>query len=173
MSVKGYGYQYETSPRKIEHEYNLPKKKTNIKKKVQKPKVESQKVKEKQKAKDLHSAKVNFGIIMFVSILCILFVMLRTVKINESFSEVQALSKQVSEIEKVNSQIAVNVQNSMNLGTIESLAMTNLGMQKLSSKQTVYITLDKKDYVESNIKTEEVKEEGFISKIINKLSDIF
>lgn len=169
MSSRGYGYQYETSPRKIEHEYNIPKK---TKKKVQKPKVKSQKLKEKQKAREIQTAKINFAIVMGIVIICILFIMYRTVQINERFSEMQAMTKQISEIEKVNSQIAVNVQNSLNLGTIESVAATTLGMQKLSNKQTVYITLDKRDYVETNVNVEN-EEDGFIKKIINKISDIF
>lgn len=174
MSNKGYGYQYETSPRKIEHEYDIPKKKKKIvKKKKSKVKIKSEKFKEKQKAKDLQVVKRNFELIMFLAIISIVAVMYRTVKINEKFAEVQALTKQVAEIEKVNSQIAVNVQNSMNLSTIESLAMTNLGMQKLSSKQTVYITLDKRDYVESNVSPNTNKDESFISKFLNKISDIF
>lgn len=170
MPNKGYGYQFETSPRKIEHEYNVPKK---VKKKTTaKPKIKSQKLKEKQKAKEIQTAKINFAIVMGIAIICILFIMYRTVQINESFSEMQAMTKQISEIEKVNSQIVVNVQNSLNLGTIESVASTTLGMQKLSNKQTVYITLDKRDYIEPNVNIEK-NEEGFIEKILNKISDIF
>lgn len=165
MASKGYGYQYETSPRKIEHEYNIPKK---TRKKVQKPKIKSQKLKEKQRAKELKTAYVHFGIIITVAILCVLLVMYRTVHINESFSEIQAMTKQISEIEKVNSQILVNVQNSLNLSAIETTASTTLGMQKLSNKQTVYITLDKKDYVEPNTNVE-VKEKNFIEKIADKI----
>ena len=165
MASKGYGYQYETSPRKIEHEYNIPKK---TKKKVQKPKIKSQKLKEKQKAKELKTAYFHFGVIIGAAILCVLFVMYRTVHINESFSEIQAMTRQISEIEKVNSQILVNVQNSLNLSTIETAATTTLGMQKLSSKQTVYITLDKKDYVEPNVNMT-VEEKGFLEKIVDKI----
>lgn len=165
MSNRGYGYQYETSPRKIEHEYNIPKK---TKKKVQKPKIKSQKLKEKQKAKEIETAKTNFAIVMGIAIICILFIMYRTVQINESFSEMQDLTKQISEIEKVNSQIAVSVQNSLSLGTIETTAINTLGMQKLSNKQTVYITLDKRDYVEPNINVE-VEEKNFFEKIIDKI----
>lgn len=165
MASRGYGYQYETSPRKIEHEYNIPEK---IKKKVQKPKIKSQKLKEKQKAKELKTAYFHLGFIIGLAIICVLFVMYRTVKINESFSEIQAMSRQISEIEKVNSQILVNVQNSLNLSAIETAATTTLGMQKLSSKQTVYITLDKKDYVEPNVSVT-VEEKNFIEKIADKI----
>ena len=169
MANSGYSYQYETSPRKISHEYNIPKK---TKKKVQKPQIKSQKLKEKQKAKEIKTAQINFTIVMGIAIVCILFVMYRTVRINESFSEIQSMTKQISEIQKVNSQIAVNVQNSMSLATIETTAMETLGMQKLSNKQTVYITLDKRDYVEPNVNIE-VEEKGFFEKVIDKIKNIF
>ena len=58
----------------------------------------------------------------------------------------------------------------MNLNTIEKLAKEKLGMQKLTNKQTVYVSLPKKDYVESA--TEEVvieEEENWFTKIINKI----
>ena len=165
MASKGYGYQYETSPRKIEHEYNTPKKAK--KQNVKKPKIKSQKLKEKQKAKELKVARTNLSIVIVIAILCVLFAMYRTVKINESFSELQAMKKQIAEIEKVNSQILVNVQNSMNLSAIEEAAVS-LGMQKLSTKQTIYIALDKKDYVEPNTNIV-VEERNFIEKVVDKI----
>ena len=111
---------------------------------------------------------MNFAIVIGIAIICVLFIMYRTVQINESFSEMQAMTKQISEIEKVNSQIAVNVQNSLNLSAIEAAATTTLGMQKLSNKQTVYITLDKRDYVEPNVNIQ-VEEKGFLERILDKI----
>ena len=67
----------------------------------------------------------------------------------------QALEKQISQIKKENEQLEVSIQNSLNLSQIETLAKEKLGMQKLTSKQTIYIDLPKKDYVESG--SEEVK----------------
>ena len=43
----------------------------------------------------------------------------------------------------------VNLENSMNLSNIKKMAEEKLGMQKLDSSQKVYVSLDKKDYVES------------------------
>ena len=58
-------------------------------------------------------------------------------------------------IEKQNEQLKVNLENSLNLSNIEKLAEEKLGMQKLDNSQKVYVSLDKKDYVEAA--SEEVK----------------
>ena len=99
--------------------------------------------------------------------------MYRNVKINESFSKVQALTREISEIEKENSQISVNIQNSLNLSNIESIAASTLGMQKLNNKQTVYITLDTKDYVEVVKNIDNKKDEGFLKTIWRKICEFF
>lgn len=178
MGSRNYAYQYETSPRKLKPEYDIPKKKSqnrpkkNTINKAVKPK--SKIAKSKQKAREARIARINFGITILIVLLCILFMMYRSVKINEAFNEVQVLSKNVSDIEKENSQIAVNIQNSLNLSNIESVATSTLGMQKLSNKQTIYITLDTKDYVEiSSNKIEKEQEKGFFQKVFDKLSNIF
>ena len=57
--------------------------------------------------------------------------------------------KQLAALQKENEQLKVSIENSLNLNNIEKVAKEELGMQKLSSKQVVYVTLPKKDYVES------------------------
>ena len=52
-------------------------------------------------------------------------------------------------MQKENEQLKVSIENSVNISNIEKVAKEELGMQKLSGKQTVYVTLPKKDYVES------------------------
>ena len=97
----------------------------------------------------------------------------RNSQINEKFSEVQTLKKELSSIQKENEQLKVSIENSLNLNTIEKLAKEKLGMQKLTNKQTVYVTLPKKDYVESaseEVVIEQEKNwfEEFVDKIFHK-----
>lgn len=165
-----YGYQYDTNPRKLEPEVksskSSPKKATNVKK--------TKKQKDKAKAKELRVAKTNFAILMLVILGSILLLMYRNVKIRESFAGVQELSKKVSSLEKENGQISVQIQNNLNLNNIEETAAASLGMQKLSSKQTVYINLDKKGYTEISQKSiTKEKKENFFQKIRDKIIDFF
>ena len=83
------------------------------------------------------------------------------------------MKKELSALQKENEQLEVNIENSLNLNNIEKQAKEKLGMQKLTNKQTVYVTLPKKDYVEPA--TEEVVKETeknwfekFVDKIFNR-----
>ena len=47
-------------------------------------------------------------------------------------------------------------------------------MQKLSNKQTVYVNLPKKDYIQPATETVVIeKEESFITKALNKIKNLF
>lgn len=136
--------------------------------------IKSKMYQDKVKIQEAKTARTNFAILMVIALGCILLLMYRNVKIRESFAGVQALSKQVTIIEKENGQIAVNIQNNLNLNNIESIATSSLGMQKLSSKQTVYINLDTKDYTEISQRSI-IKEHkpSFFEKVINRVVDFF
>lgn len=165
-------YEYETSPRKLEPEYN-PKKDNRKKKKVSE-KNENIKKEIKQKAKEnvklknavrIKRKRMIVGIMFAFTVL--LAISYRNSLINESFSKVKNLKSELSTIEKENEQLQVNIESSLNLKSIEQTAQEKLGMQKLSQNQKIYINLPKKDYVESateTIKTEE--ETNIIKKII-------
>ena len=55
--------------------------------------------------------------------------------------------------------LLLSIENSLNLYNIEKVAKEELGMQKLSGKQTIYVTLPKKDHVESASEKIVIKEE--------------
>ena len=62
-------------------------------------------------------------------------------------------------MQKENEQLEINIENSLNIKNIEKEAKEKLGMEKLTNKQTVYVTLPKKDYVESATEKVVLKEE--------------
>ena len=136
-------YQYETSPRKLEPEYEpikepySRKKTTTVKKKVNKPKQKSQ-IKTNIKT-------ITYVFLIFASLFVISY---RNSLINESFNENEKLKSNLAAIEKENEQLKVNLENSLNLSNVEKLAKEKLGMQKLDGSQKVYINLEKKDYIE-------------------------
>lgn len=136
-------YQYETSPRKLEPEYEpikepySRKKTTTVKKKANKPKQKSQ-IKTNIKT-------ITYVFLIFTSLFVISY---RNSLINESFNENEKLKSNLAAIEKENEQLKVNLENSLNLSNVEKLAKEKLGMQKLDGSQKVYINLEKKDYIE-------------------------
>lgn len=177
MVNRAYDYQYETSPRKIKPEYNdKPRKKVKKKKSTAlNPKVQA-KIKAEKRNKKLEEVvfKGKVLTLILVAFSMLFIIIYRNSQINESFNKIQKLKAQVTSLQKENDQLEIAIQNSENINNIEKAAKEQLGMQKLSSKQTFYITLPKKDYVEP--KGEEIiieEETGFINNIITKIKDIF
>lgn len=159
-------YEYETSPRKLEPD--VPRKKQTQKRKLKVvedlPRQEVR-ISKEQKKKQMKLTLVVIGI--FVLLLTISY---RNSQINEKFNQVQALKKDLASLKKENEQLEVNIENSLNLNTIEKLAKEKLGMQKLTNKQTVYVNLPKKDYVESA--SEKViieKEKNWFEQFVDKI----
>ena len=158
-------YQYETSPRKLEPEYE-PIKRTYPKKKTT---TVNKKIKKTQNKK---SVKTQVKAIVYITLIfaSLLVISYRNSQINESFNENAALKSKLAAIEKENEQLKVNLENSLNLSNIEKLAKEKLGMQKLDSTQKVYVNLDKKDYVEQASEEVIIEEEtNWFQKILNSL----
>ena len=162
-------YEYSTSPRKLQPDYRPKKqtKKRNLKVVEDLPR-QDVKVSKVQKERQMKLTLIVVALFIFL-----LTISYRNSQINEKFSEVQSLKNQLSSLQKENEQLKVSIENGLNLNNIEKLAKEKLGMQKLTNKQTLYVSLPKKDYVESA--TEEVVIENsknwfeqFADKIFNK-----
>jgi cell division protein FtsL len=162
-------YEYSTSPRKLQPDYRPKKqtKKRNLKVVEDLPR-QDVKVSKVQKERQMKLTLIVVAIFIFL-----LTISYRNSQINEKFSEVQNLKNQLSSLQKENEQLKVSIENGLNLNNIEKLAKEKLGMQKLTNKQTLYVSLPKRDYVESA--TEEVVIENsknwfdqFVNKIFNK-----
>ena len=192
MTVKGYEYQYDTNPRKLKPEYSSKTRKETTKRKstqttrkqTAKKKVSNAKgktttkksKKDEIKAQKILIAKTKFSIFVKCAVLfAIIFLMLfRQSQISESFSKIQNLKTSITKVQKENDQIEINIQNSMNSNDLEQKAKELLGMQKLTNKQIVYISIPKKDYVE--YKAEEIimeEEKSFFENILEKIKGLF
>ena len=160
-------YQYETSPRKIEPNERREKRKENIKLVKDLPRQEI-KISKEQKMKHRKAT------LLVLAIFAVLFtISYRNTKINEKFNEMQTLKAEVSSLQKENEQLQVTIENSLNLSNIEKQAKEKLGMKKLTNKQTVYVNLPKKDYIETATEKVEINEnknwfEKFVDKIFNR-----
>lgn len=162
----GYGYQYETSPKKLQPEYVLTKKakkKTNVKPQNTKKPGKQQK------------NKYNYKPVVYIGLA---FVMLFTISyryslINEEYNSKENIKSKVSAVQKENEQLKVSIENSLNLSSIEKAAQDKLGMQKLDNNNKIYLDLQKKDYVEPA--SEEVilnDNSSWLEKLIKKLTQI-
>ena len=159
-------YQYETSPRKLEPEYKREKKKQNIKVIKDLPKQDVKLSKEQKR-------KHKKATLLVMAIFAVLFtISYRNTQINEKFNEIQNLRTQLSSLQKENEQLQVSIENSLNLSNIEKQAKEKLGMQKLTNKQTVYVSLPKKDYIESATEKVEISDnnnQNWFEKLVDKI----
>ena len=169
--MAGSMYQYETSPRKIEPEYNHKRKKTKQKSEKQQLKELEQK-KQRKNALKMEKRKHHKNIAIIVGLfLLLLTISYRNSLITEKFNEIQDKKQQLSAIEKTNGQTEVSIESSLNLKNIEKSAEKKLGMQKLENDQKVYVTLQKKDYTESAIQDveEETTSSSWLKDLLSKI----
>lgn len=138
-------YQYGTSPRKLEPDYTRKTKQKRRPLKVVEDLPRQQiKVSKEQRKRQMRTTVTVVGLfLLLLTISC------RNSQIDRQFDQIQDQKKQLTALQKENEQLKVSIENSINISNIEKVAKEELGMQKLSSKQTVYITLPKKDYVET------------------------
>ena len=163
-------YQYETSPRKLEPEYMPPKNPYKGKRSTSKKTSKNTKQKQNELKKRKNKA-IRYTIIGFLILFGFCY---RNSQIDENFAKVQSLKEQVSEAEKQNAQLKVSIENSMNLSNVEQQAKELLGMQKLNSKQTVYVTLPKRDYIQPAGEDVIIEEEKpLIKTLVEGIGNLF
>ena len=163
-------YQYGTSPRKIELEFKPNRKKKSNNKKAKEKSINEKKQQQRRQNLKLEKRKHNKNMaLILIVFLVLLMVSYRNSLINEKFSEIQDKKSKLSSIEKTNGQLEVSIESSLNLGNIGNEAKESLGMGKLNNDQKVYVTLDKKDYVESSVTKTETEDTNWFQKIINKI----
>ena len=83
------------------------------------------------------------------------------------------LKNEISKIQKENVQLEVKIQSSLNLSNVEQSAKELLGMQKLTNSQTIYISLPKKDYIETSVEDVSIENDSFFEKVKKKIKNIF
>ncbi len=140
-------YQYGTTPRKFDPDYNRRTKEIITKKPLQVVNnIPKQQVK-------ISGAQRKKQIKMTVTVIAIFLVLLviscRNSQIDKKFNQIQEQKKILADLQKENEQLRVSIENSQNLSNIEKVAKEELGMQKLTNKQIVYVSLPKKDYIET------------------------
>lgn len=171
--MEKFGYEYGATPRKLEPEYG-PRKTKKSKEEFEK----QIKINEKQKkeAMKMEKKKYNKNVALVAAIFLILLtISYRSSLINERFNEIQNSKEKLASIQKTNGQLEVSIESSLNLSNVKNAAKDKLGMQELDNGQKVYVTLDKKDYVEGSTENIDITSDSdkssdtWYKKIINKI----
>lgn len=161
-------YQYETSPRKLQPEYE-PIKKEYPKKST------ARRTSRKEQAKltkAMYKKMVCYIVIGFIGLFIISY---RYSMIDDTHGELTKKRAELLAVEKETLQLEANLESNLNLTKIEEEATNLLGMKKLSAEQTVYVTLPKTDHVE--VSSEEIKSsknsDNWFLSIIDKIVKSF
>lgn len=171
--MEKFSYEYGATPRKLEPEYG-PRKTKKSKEEFEK----QIKINEKQKkeAMKMEKKKHNKNVALVAAIFLILLtISYRSSLINERFNEIQNSKEKLASIQKTNGQLEVSIESSLNLSNVKNAAKDKLGMQELDNGQKVYVTLDKKDYVEGSTENIDITSDSdkssdtWYKKIINKI----
>ena len=162
-------YQYGTSPRKVDPDYNKRSKKTT--QKTQLKIVENEPKQQVELSKEQKKNQIKMTVTVIGIVLLLLTISCRNSLIDKKFNQIQENKKNLATLQKENEQLKVSIENSLNLNNVEKVAKEELGMQKLTNKQIVYVTLPKKDYVQSASEKIVIEEEekNWFEKIVDKI----
>lgn len=163
MANRNYGYQYETSPRKLEPDYRRAK--PNQKNPVQRK--TSPKKNTNKKAKNKRKFKLSFEFKFFINSMLVFAVVFAIIAcqtlVEQKYKERETLKKEYSEL------LASKNLTGDSEEDIRILA-SQYGMQ---TKSATLIDLGTSDYIESSGNKVKIEDEGFFNKIIDFVKNIF
>lgn len=157
MANRGYGYQYETSPRKLEPEYKPANTK---KKKTVQPKKVSNKKQPKKKQKKKMSFETKFFIHSMLAFSIIFAIIAGEALVKQRYKEKEGLKQEYNEL-----LASMNIAGSMS-DDVRALA-SQYGMQ---TKSATLIDLGTSDYIESAENQAQAEEVSWLEKILNFLN---
>lgn len=167
MASKGYGYQYETSPRKLEPEYQ--------KAKVKKKKVAQKNVKKTTKKKNIKTAKpktkkkfkLSFEARFFINSMLIFSVIFAIIAcqalVEQRYKEKETLKQQYNDLLSKYNMISDRNDDVRRYAS-------EYGMQ---TKSATLIDLGSGDYIESSVPQVKMQEKNIFEKISQWLEEIF
>lgn len=165
MANRGYGYQYETSPRKLEPEYRETKKKKMTPKKAnpsyQRNAKKTGKRKPKKKFKMSFEMKFFLNSMLFFSV--IFAIIACQALVEQRYKEKEGIKKRYNEL-----LASSNVTNELNSDV--RVVASEYGMQ---TKSATLINLETSDYIESSVDDVEREEETIFKKIVDWFKGIF
>ena len=155
-------YQYETSPRKLEPEYNKPKKKKPVSKKAVKKNTKKS-VQNKPKQKYKLSFEVKFFINSMLFFALIFAMIACQALVDQRYKEKEGLKQEYAKLV---------AQSNMALGGNEDVRVvaSEYGMQ---TKSATLIDLGTSDYIEYSAAEVEPEKISFFEEIINYIKDMF
>lgn len=162
MANKGYSYQYETSPRKLEPDYRNPPKK----KKTNPVQVKKKQVKKVAQPRTKKKFKMSFEMKFFVNSMLFFSIIFAIIAcqamVEQRYKERESLKQEYNELLSKR-----NMANEVNQDV--RMVASDYGMQ---TKSATLINLETSDYIETSAQQVE-EESGFFESILHWWNEIF
>lgn len=112
--------------------------------------------------------------VVFVSVICtvlFMFMMLTMAQINEFTQDISALQGRLSELQKQEEDLRLDVEFKNDLRVIESAAVNELGMVKSDEVQKQYVIIGNEDKIE--VIEPETTEDSLINTVMSSIGENF
>lgn len=93
--------------------------------------------------------------------------------IDERFNQLEKTKKELATAQTINEQIQADIDSQTDLSYIENYAKYQLGMQKPSNSQIVYVNVEKEDRILTPVSIEEDSEETWLDQLYNEIVKFF
>lgn len=149
-------------------------KKQNIKKPVE-MKLKKPELSQAQKKKAMEKAmnKVKNVVYLVTGFGIAFFICYRYSLINEKFNELEKTKKELATAQTINEQIQADIDSQTDLSYIENYAKYQLGMQKPSNSQIVYVNVEKEDRILTPVTIEEDSSKTWFEQLYDEIAKLF
>ena len=93
--------------------------------------------------------------------------------IDEKFNQLEKIKKELITAKTINEQIQADIESQTDLSYIENYAKYQLGMQKPSNSQIVYVNVEKEDRILTPINIEEDSNKTWLDQIYEEVVKLF
>lgn len=112
-------------------------------------KVDKKAEKEKLRQQKLKAARRKLALYMIVFFIAMFAILFRYVRIYDLHSDVASQTKKLETIRMENEQTKLTIENMTDKTKIQEYAENELGLQKITSTQTVYLNPTKENYMKN------------------------
>ena len=138
--------------------------------KLKKPEASSM---QKKKARAKAVSRVKNVLYLCLGFAIAFLICYRYSLINEKFNILEKTKKELATAQTVNEQIQADIDSQTDLSYIENYAKYQLGMQKPSNSQIVYVNVEKEDRILTPITIEENSEKTWLDQLYEEIVKLF
>lgn len=128
---------------------------------------------QKKKVREKAMGRVKNVLYLMTGFAIAFFICYRYSLINEKFNELEKTKKELATAQTVNEQIQADIDSKTDLSYIENYAKYQLGMQKPSNSQIVYVNVEKKDRILTPVTIEEDSSKTWFERLYEEISKLF